>query len=60
MGRADETDVNLTGEHRLRGPASDNEHRFDLDAVFAEKALFARHPGCRHVGIDRALGEYGF
>src|SRR5918994_5976952 len=60
MRRPDETDVNLTGKHRLRSPAGDNEHGLYFHVVLTEKPLLARHPGRGHVGIDRAVGEHGF
>ena len=60
MGRPDQADMDFTGEHRLRRPAGDDEHRFEFDVVLGEQSLLARHPSRSHVGVDGAVGEHRF
>src|SRR5687767_3978648 len=58
MGRANQSDVDLSRQHRLGSARSDNEYGLDVDIMFAEKALFPRDPNGGHVGVDGTVSKH--
>ena len=57
MSRTDESDLDFAREHGLRRLGGDDENRFHLDVVLAEKPLLLRDPNGRHIRIDGAVGK---
>jgi hypothetical protein len=60
MGRAEQSELNISGEHRLHRPAGDDVYELRLEVVFSENVLFLGDPQRHSVAADRAIGEKKF
>jgi 5-bromo-4-chloroindolyl phosphate hydrolysis protein len=44
MGRAEQSELNVSREHRLHRPPSDDVNELRVEIVFAKNSLFLRNP----------------
>src|SRR5262245_37251739 len=60
MGCAEQSELNVSREHRLHRTPGNDVNELRLEIVFAENALLLGEPQRHRVAADRAVGEKKF